>query len=332
MPNRVWRKVLAHRVKTLVRPKSTVESHVERDAELLPRETPLCRLEGLPPELRTQVLSSLASLDDLKAAVHASPVLYQQYRTDRKRVLYDVLQRTLGERGFVDAFAVQQSAPLEHPPYLPRHLAAQVLMMSYKEHCSNPSAISRECTAADLVGMAAFYSGTMRSLMRRVPDKMLRNLDRSLRRGHLSSVERARFLRALYRFQLWCNLYGSSEGAVAGDRAIKFDPFDMLMYFFEVFQPWEIEEISCVYAFFMDLYYRIFVDIRWDLEEHSIRFVNTPGRSTPDGSIDLGPDMDDGAYRSATPLFNFFHFPALSLERENAPKRTSNAEICPHDR
>ncbi len=254
--------------------------------------TPSANLESLPPELRCQILSSLPTLDDLKSAVYASPVLYQQYRQDRKPILDSVLRRTLGDKVVVDAYAVQKSAPMERPPYLAADLAIQVFMMEYQEYYTNPSVVSGACAVGDLIGMAAFYSSTIQPLLQRVPAMLLRNLDRSLQPGPLSKTEQARILRALYRFQLWCNLHGTSDIAAARDRAV--DPVDMLKYFFEVFEPWETEEISCIHELFLDLYDRIFAKIRWDFDRHSIRFVNSPLGDKPDGSIDLGHDEYSG--------------------------------------
>ena len=253
---------------------------------------PPAKLESLPPELRCQILSSLPTLDDLKSAVHASPVLYQQYIADRKPILNSVLRHTLGDKVFVDAYAVQKSTGMERPPNLPADLAVQVFMMECREHYANPAIISGVCVAGDLIGMAAFYTSTIQPLLQRVPAMFLRNLDRSLQTGCLSKTERVRMLRALYRFQLWCNLHGTSDIAVTRDRAV--DRVDMLMYFFEVFEPWESEEISCIHELFLDVYDRIFVKIRWDFDRHSVRFVDSPLADRPDGSIDLTDDGDGG--------------------------------------
>jgi hypothetical protein len=275
-----------------------VEDHIEQPPLEIPPLAAPSRLETLPSELGSQILAWLCHLDDLKAAVHASPVLYSQYRENRKRILYNTLQRTLGDRILVDAYAVQTSTPLKHRPSLPAELAAQAHMIRYRQHCSNPSAIFRDCTAEELVGMAAFYSFTIKHLLALVPDRLLRNLDRSLtidNDGRLSLVEWTRIVRALYRFQLWCNLYGTREGAACRDLTVA--EGDILVYFFEeVFQPWEIEEISCIHALFVDRYDLVFADIRWDLHEHSIRFAHHPSpHGTPNGSANLGHGPGDDA-------------------------------------
>lgn len=294
-------KGLVHRIKTLIRRSSLTKRQQpqRRTGSSVPspnlqtlHTTPSSRLECLPAELRCQILSSFSNLDDLKSTAHASPVLYQQYRADRKIILDSVLRQTLGDKVFVDAYAVQKSLPLEGPAELPVNLGVQFFMMEYQKHYSGPSLISSECTVEDLIGMAAFYTSTIKPLLVSIPAMLLRNLNRSLQLGSLSSTERTRITRALYRFQMWCNLYGTSDIAAARDWPL--DPFDMLMYFFEVFQPWEIEEISCIHTFFMDMYDRIFVDVRWDLDSSSIRFLDSPGDSLLGGPVDLSWGDDDG--------------------------------------
>lgn len=294
-------KGLVHRIKTLIRRSSLTKRQQpqRRTGSSVPspnlqtlHTTPSSRLECLPAELRCQILSSFSNLDDLKSTAHASPVLYQQYRADRKIILDSVLRQTLGDKVFVDAYAVQKSLPLEGPAELPVNLGVQFFMMEYQKHYSGPSLISSECTVEDLIGMAAFYTSTIKPLLVSIPAMLLRNLNRSLQLGSLSSTERTRITRALYRFQMWCNLYGTSDIAAARDWPL--DPFDMLMYFFEIFHPWEIEEISCIHTFFMEMYDRIFVDIRWDLDSSSIRFLDSAGNSSLGGPVDLSWGDDDG--------------------------------------
>ncbi|KAK4032031.1 hypothetical protein C8A01DRAFT_20840 [Parachaetomium inaequale] len=233
-----------------------VESHPETPP-LLPQPS---RLEILPAELRSQVLSSLTSPDDLWATIHASPVLYQQYRADRKNILRHVMRNTLGDRVLVDAYAVLKTSPLERPPDLVVDLAVRQFIETYQNQSSQSLSMSSKYTMADLLSMAAFYSSTIGPLMEKIPEKLLHDLNSSLQLGHLTAVERTRIIRALYRFQLWCNLYGDRDGAVPGDEPD--DGLDMLVDFFEVFEPWEVEELSCIHLFFVHMYGWVIVDLR----------------------------------------------------------------------
>jgi hypothetical protein len=53
------------------------------------------RLENLPAELRLQILFSMPDFDTLHRLVHASPVMYAQYRAYRTSILTALLDREL---------------------------------------------------------------------------------------------------------------------------------------------------------------------------------------------------------------------------------------------
>ena len=90
--------------------------------------------------------------------------------------------------------------------------------------------------------MAGFYSSIIRPLLLEFSELLLRKLDTSPE-GGLSKTERVRFLRALHRFQVWCNLFGI--GNDARSESCKVCRIEMLR-FFGILSPWEMEEISCV--------------------------------------------------------------------------------------
>lgn len=72
--------------------------------------------EGLPPEIRLQVFESGLGLEDLHAAIRASPALYRQYRaSDRKLFLRAALEGSLGPV-VVDAWAVHHTLKLDLVP------------------------------------------------------------------------------------------------------------------------------------------------------------------------------------------------------------------------
>lgn len=161
----------------------------------------LSTLEILPAELKTKILSSLRSLDDLQAAIQSSPLLWHQYRTEQKIILYNVLSRLLGERVFADAYMVQNTSSLSE------NMPVHRFMPTHRRN-SQPSIIISQCETADLISVAAFYSSVIEPLMETLPQMLLRNLSLpSLPIVCLSHVERTRILRALYRFQLWFNLH-----------------------------------------------------------------------------------------------------------------------------
>lgn len=56
-------------------------------------------------------------------------------------------------------------------------------------------------------------------------------------------------MRALYRFQLYCNLFGVSQYKVDHQWMLRFQDEDILRIFMDIYEPWEVEEIACIYAF-----------------------------------------------------------------------------------
>ncbi len=206
------------------------------------------RLETLPAELRILVLSHIDDLNDLRAVVHASPILHQQYCLDKQRFLVQALRGTLLGTLLGDAFAVWASdmyftSRKEHePPVVDQGITT--LLGDYNVLRSDPDAVLAQCGLEHLVSMASFYMGVAQPLLFEVPRRMndiLRKMKRGPKLGALTETERTRFLRALYRFQVFQNLFGAYL-----EPASRFTDIRILTDFFGAFQPWEIEEIGCI--------------------------------------------------------------------------------------
>lgn len=94
-------------------------------------------------------------------------------------------------------------------------------------------------------------------------------------------------MRALYRFQLCCNLFGQGRHGTPGRPRLSFRSVDVLDKFICIFEPWQIEEIACIHAFAEKMYDQVFRDIAWDVDENSPKF-DGQRPPTPDGTFDLG--------------------------------------------
>jgi len=214
-------------------------------------------LETLPAELRLRILLSISDVADLRAVVRASPVLHQQYLLGRKKLLGHTLKKTLGSV-FADAQALQAATSLadfgEDVPsesirgVLKRHLD------EYVAHRFEPDILA-QCGVEDLVGIASFYLSVIQPLLVEVPALFLHRLDASLEVGHLSNTERIRLLRGLYRFQLFYDVFKCET--TRGPRDPHFSSAEKLGMFFTIFEPYEVEEIHCVYLAMRAKYLRI---------------------------------------------------------------------------
>jgi hypothetical protein len=232
-----------------------------------------CPLEGLPAELRYQILECLDDLNDLKAVVHASPVLHHQYLSDRKRLLAHHLRAVLGDHVFFDACMVQKS-PALHRPKVP--LSSRVLdefMSGYHKLPSALAMIEKVCTADDLADMVGFYLSVIRPLSDSLSLLLLHQLPGASEVPPLSRMENVRIMRGLYRFELWCRLFGPGDKTLHLDLdrwAMDLNLKGILEHFFEVFEPWEIEEISCIHEFFWSACESAFDQIAEHMEEYGI--------------------------------------------------------------
>ncbi|KAI9775412.1 MAG: hypothetical protein M1839_001106 [Geoglossum umbratile] len=235
-------------------------------------------LTSLPPELRLQILSEL-DLDQLSALVRASPAFHRDYRRSRRSTLTKCLQVTFRSVA-VDACAAFQSSSDEFAEAWTRDKVTQFLHSYQDQRASahNSHAI-KHLTEDEAISMAAFHSSIVEPFARCYVDWALTNLFEetkgSLNNGLLSKAEETRVLRALYRFQLCCNLFGWGRFSASSWRKWRRDAFydiDILKLFLCLFEPWEVEEIACIYAFAKEKLDQIFEDIRWDVHEENPKF------------------------------------------------------------
>ncbi|OJJ99010.1 hypothetical protein ASPACDRAFT_44638 [Aspergillus aculeatus ATCC 16872] len=83
----------------------------------------------------------------------------------------------------------------------------------------------------------------------------------------ISSTEESRIIRALYRFQLCCYLFGNPRGdSPWSKKSYHLGYVDILQHLEAMFYAWEIEEILCVHTFVEDLYPDIFDVVRVGLD------------------------------------------------------------------
>ncbi|KAI9776310.1 MAG: hypothetical protein M1839_000471 [Geoglossum umbratile] len=257
---------------------------VRRSAQF---NSPLTRL---PPELRLQILATL-ELDQLRAMVRASSVLYRDYRRTRRSTLSKCLQVTLGG-ATADAWAVTRSSLHEVTDVWTREKVTQFLDSYQGQRTSAPNShFTKHVTEDQAIRMAAFHSCIVKPLARRYVDWALTNLSKetkgALDNRLLSKIEETRVLRALYRLQLCCNLFGEGPfNFPQGPYWIRyaFRSIDILKLFLCLFEPWEVEEIVCIHAFAKEKVDRTFKDIRWDEHQRIPGFEGQLSATLREGS------------------------------------------------
>ncbi len=141
------------------------------------------------------------------------------------------MRATLGSV-LVDALAVRASAGLR-PPHQregrdlrqrkPDRTVARAII-EYVKCRSDPDGVQGRCSLEDLIEMASFYLAVVQLLLK-FPRCLLQNLGTAPELGPPTPTERTRFLRGLYRFQLFQNLYSYYEKYSRIDEAVALDEF-----------------------------------------------------------------------------------------------------------
>ncbi|KEZ41558.1 hypothetical protein SAPIO_CDS7725 [Scedosporium apiospermum] len=246
------------------------------------------RLESLPPEVRRHLLSIL-DFPQLQALVHASPTFHHQYLFDRNYVLSGCLRKTLGS-AIDDAYAVYMFAPQHNPE---KEVIAE-LVTWYSEQ-TPVDKLPRDA----VLSMVTLYSYSVKPISEHFACWMLDDLTAQTGKNPqnypekvvLTSTETMRLARAIYRFQLFCEL--TRRGAVRTPR----DNLEArITAFFDMIEPWGIEELFSFYKFVSSIYDKILDDIRWDLHPDNPKFDDQDRPPTPTGAFEFDSEWDRGNY------------------------------------
>lgn len=240
-------------------------------------------LETLPAEIRHLLLSKLDP-EALKALATASPVYLQQYMLDRYHLICECLETTLGSVA-IDACAVYQSGSAEFSKTRDYRNVTQFLQYYKDLHNRSSSQYLSLKELLDMDGimsMMSFHTSIIMPLCRHYAGWALTNLaektDKEFPESHnkhpiLSRTEELRLVRALYRYQLYCNLFGVGESGCYEQSYT--DDKNLFKGFLHIYKSWEIEEIACIYTFTMKNFDRIFSQIGWDVRAENPKVDNS---------------------------------------------------------
>ncbi|KAF2271914.1 uncharacterized protein EI97DRAFT_347476, partial [Westerdykella ornata] len=212
------------------------------------------RLENLPPEIRNELLSTL-EINELCSLVHASPVFYKSYRLYRDTIIRRSLARTLADI-IPDAVAVSEADT---------DVSEDEFLSHYRSNRARGAAVilDKNISLDQLIGIAAFYRRTIQPLVAKYTHWVQETLPEA--RTPLSRSETIRVTRAMYRFQLYCWLWG--QGPRRRRSTPRITPPDVVLYkFFCKYKPWEVEEILCIWSFASRVYNRLLSDLYSDLQ------------------------------------------------------------------
>ncbi|KAK8080281.1 hypothetical protein PG997_008099 [Apiospora hydei] len=230
------------------------------------------RLESLPAELRSQILSSVPDLLSLRALVRASPVLHAQYLHDRSAILCSCMERELD--GFVlDSYALLTSRV--------RYIGSPRTDEKIRDFLegyggwisgSRPYLSVAEMHPSSLRWIAAYHLSVARPIAQRYAKWAIENLTNlassvtTVQRGSsdderldvkgneikLSRSEEIRIFRAIYRYDTFYHLFGQNRGVRGGTEFLRHNVNEI---FCCLFDPWEVEAFGTVDLFVREQYH-----------------------------------------------------------------------------
>lgn len=240
-------------------------------------------LESLPAELRLRILAKVPDLESLGSLIQASPVYLAQYRLDREALLGCFLEADMGDEVLIDAIATFNSQPSKiGASTRPNSNVTDFLdLYGWWRYTHSPIAMLKSISLADLRWIMRNHTSTVCPLASRLANMTLRRLISCAthvepwnRAGSeenqspipaivwpddLSRTERIRILRALYRFQIFCNLFG-------GKQYQSFTTEEIPQLFFCQFDAWEVEEMNCFSECIDRLWANLCAAARWDVD------------------------------------------------------------------
>lgn len=97
-------------------------------------------------------------------------------------------------------------------------------------------------------------------------------------------------MRALYRYQLYCNLFGAAIRCIGALKCYIWssdEDEEMFKMFLCIYKSWEIEEIACIYAFVTTKIDSVLDEMRWDVHKDNPRFEGAQRPPTQKGRLIL---------------------------------------------
>lgn len=113
--------------------------------------------------------------------------------------------------------------------------------------------------------------------------------------GELSRTESTRLLRAFYRLEIFSHLFDDSQYETYWFPSAVLHPFLIRL------EPWEVEEICCIYSFVKARYQEIMLMVAWEFDRMNPRFqrhlaysfrLDFRAEIEPDSSFDFAQDHE----------------------------------------
>lgn len=251
-------------------------------------------IETLPVEIQRQIMLCLPSLTSLGAIIRSSPVFYSLFQSEPKNFIANCLILCLGD-AFLDACtaraAMQDDFQKERRDAMKMRRELSFIwpfLESYRKKVEELpcNAWIHSISLPEATQMATFHISAVEPLVEQYASWALANLGTPVKETSLSRTELMRIQRAMYRFQIVCDVFGNrlKDGNLSTNRPRHLG----CLRFLSGYEPWEIEEILCINTFFQEQYEQKISEVVDELNPNSRRVHGCPPLGGPDDAVDLG--------------------------------------------
>lgn len=222
--------------------------HLEISTAATPRDP---SLDGLSAELKASILHSAPNIPALKALVRSLPLYHKVYLDNRKAILSAVLLRDIGPQVLPDALAVQKASQIGFDESSSRKDRVKSFISQYKAERGLSSL--DKCDSLNIETLESL--SRLQSVVSRITTDFCEATlsihpvtgERIQPHRDLSTNEKRRIYRALYRFELFRALFTEPAGIEIPPESRRcFDAMDQSFLFLSVFKAWEVEELACM--------------------------------------------------------------------------------------
>lgn len=274
--------------------------------------------EGIPTELRIAILLRISELNSFYNLILASPAYYQTYLCAQTSILRSLIFWQYRHVHITEAVAAISTEGL--PAHDERNVDIVEDLLNQRRinlNLTNESLLLKlqPTPAEDYIELFQLYREfhyVLQLFCRTAPCPPWMESNKwqnEVLPLQLSDVEKARVLRALYRLQTYCNVYGPNvqydpnppkrkKPVMSRDtdkqpmtrRWRIVDYPEMWRTLFSTMPPWELDELICIWKWARTPYVGIFAEIADDVSEHGPRCKGVNPGLLPHETFELYPD------------------------------------------
>lgn len=215
-------------------------------------------IEGLSVELVRMILLALPDVETLQKAVLSCPLFYHAFVEVENSISTHLLSIQKGNDVIPEAFAAFESSKLRNGHKGPKdgdcsEAVTNFVAQNLRQRPSSP----KLWTLSEALRLERLHVSVNWFANKFATEALAKD---PLNRTHtpVTPQEKARFQRALYRLEIYCNLFREVKEV----QSVFYS--DQKNLFFSNFAPWEIEQIGCVH----DLLIRAIIPGQLSLYKH----------------------------------------------------------------